>query len=138
MATSPVFAATVNYGSGVLDSTHGVDATNRDGSGSTTAAPVTFFTAGSSGSKVEEILVKATVDPADCVILIFIHDGSNFRLFDEFDIGNPAAGSATVAAYREVRSYPNLVLKSGYTLRAVVTAAPTTGAIHVQCFGGDY
>lgn len=138
MATAPAFAATPNTAAGVLDATHGVDATNRDGSGAATAAPVTFWTAGASGSKCEEILVKATVDPADSIVLIFIHDGSNFRLFDEFDLGNPAAGSATVTAYRESRSYPNLILKTGYTLRAVVTAAPTTGAIHVHGFGGDY
>src|SRR5215475_4971821 len=137
MASNPAFAATPNVGTGVLDATHGVDGTNRDGSGTTTAAPVTFFTAGASGSKVEEIVVKATVDPADSVILLFLHDGSNFRSFDEWDIGNPAAGSTTVAAYRESRTYANLFLPNGWTLRGVVTVAPTTGAIHLLAFGGD-
>jgi hypothetical protein len=137
MASQPAFAATPNNGCAVLG-TNGVDATNRDGSGATTAAPVTVFTAGASGSKIEEIVVKAEVDPADCTILLFLHDGSAFHLWDEWDIGNPAAGSATVASYREARPYDNLILKTGWTLRAVVTAAPTTGKIQVHAFGGDY
>ncbi len=137
MATAPAFAATVNNGVGVLG-TNGVDATNRNGSGTTTAAPVTFFTAGASGSKVEEITVKAEVDPADSIVIIFLHDGAAFHIWEEFDLGNPAAGSATVTAYRETRTYPNLLMKTGWTLRAVVTAAPTTGLIQVHAFGGDY
>ncbi len=59
-------------------------------------------------------------------------------MWDEWDIGNPAAGSATVASYRETRTYENLVLKSGWSLRAVVTAAPTTGKIQVHAFGADF
>lgn len=137
MADIPAFAATPNSGVAVLG-TNGVDATNRDGSGATTAAPVTFFTAGSGGSKVEEIVVKAEVNPADCTILIFAHDGSAFHLFDEWDIGDPATGSATVASYRENRTYENLILKTGWTLRAVVTAAPTSGKIQVFGLGGDF
>lgn len=137
MASSPAFAATANNGAAVLG-TNGVDATNRDGSGATTAAPVTVFTAGASGSKIEEIVVKAEVNPADSTILLFLHDGSAFHIWDEWDIGDPAAGSATVASYREVRTYENLLLKSGWTLRAVITAAPTTGKVQVHAFGGDF
>jgi hypothetical protein len=137
MATDPAFASTVNNGVAVLG-TNGVDATNRDGTGGGAAAPVVAFTAGSSGSKIEEIVIKADVDPADCTILLFLYDGTTFHLFDEWDLGNPAAGSATVASYRESRKYKNLVLKTGWSLRAVVTAAPTTGKIRVHAFGGDY
>jgi hypothetical protein len=137
MSTSPQFAATVNNGIAVLG-TNGVDATNRDGSGATTAAPVSGFSAGASGSKVEEIVVKAQTDPADCTILIFLYDGSTHYLYDEWDIGNPAAGSATVASYREARQYENLVLKTGWSVRFVVTAAPTTGKIYCHVMGGDF
>lgn len=136
-ATAPAFAATVNSGAAVLG-TNGVDATNRDGSGATTAAPVTVFTAGASGSKIEEITVKAEKDPADSTLLLFLHDGSAFHLWDEWDLGDPATGSATVASYRETRTYDNLVLKSGWTLRAVITAAPTSGKVQVCAFGGDF
>jgi hypothetical protein len=137
MASSPAYAATTNVGCAVLG-TNGVDATNRDGSGATTAAPVTVVTAGSSGSKFEEIVVKAEKDPADCTILLFLYDGSAFHLFDEWDIGDPATGSATVASYREARGYDNLVIPNGWSLRAVVTAAPTSGKIHVFAFGADF
>ncbi len=137
MSNYPAFAATPNAGVAVLG-TNGVDGTNRDGSGSTTAAPVTFFTAGSSGSKIDEIVVKAEVNPADCVIMLFLHDGSAFHAYEEWDIGDPATGSTTVAAYREVRTYDNLVLPTGWTARAVVTVAPTTGKIQVFGFGGNF
>lgn len=138
MASSPAFAATPKNGVAVLG-TNGVDATNRDGSGATTAAPVTVVTAGSSGSKFEEITVKAEVNPADCTILLFLHDGSAFHLWDEWDIGDPATGSATVSSYRETRTYENLILmSSSWSLRAVVTAAPTTGKIQVHAFGADF
>ncbi len=137
MATQPAFASTPAIGVAVIG-TNGVDGTNRNGSGATTAAPVTVITAGSSGSKIEEITVKAEVDPADSTVLLFLHDGSAFHLWDEYDIGNPAAGSVTVASYRETRTYENLILESGWSLRAVITAAPTTGLVQVFAFGGDY
>lgn len=137
MATTPAFASTPNNGVAVLG-TNGVDATNRDGTGGTTAAPVVALTAGASGSKVEEIVIKADTDPADCTILIFLYDGATHHLFDEWDIGNPAAGSATVSSYREARRYTNLVIKSGWSVRFVVTAAPTTGKIRAHCFGADF
>ncbi len=126
----------MNVGVAVLG-TNGVDATNRDGSGATTAAPVTILTGGTNGTIVPEIVVKAVVDPADSTILIFLHDGSNFYLWEEFDIGNPAAGSATVASYREVRNYDNCFVKNGWTIKAVVTAAPTSGKINVIGMGLD-
>jgi hypothetical protein len=137
MATDPAFASTVNNGVAVLG-TNGVDATNRDGTGAGAAAPVAVLTAGGSGSKIEEIVVKADKQPADSTILLFLYDGTTHHLWDEWDIGAPAAGSATVNSYRESRSFANLVLKSGWSLRAVVTAAPTSGKIRVHAFGGDY
>ncbi len=128
MAAAPAFAATPHNGAvaSVVDATKaGVSAAS-------------VFVAGASGSKIEEITVKADGDPADCTVCLYLYDGSAYWLWDEWDIGNPAAGSTTVAAYRETRTYENLILKSGWTLRVTHTVATTSGSIFVHAFGGDF
>jgi hypothetical protein len=130
MASTPGFAATPRAAAASVSTAN----TNRDGTGTI----ATIFTAGASGSKIEEIVVKADANPADCTIVFYLHDGSAYHVFDEWDIGDPAAGSATIASYREARCYDNLVLPSGWSLRASITVAPTSGAVQVLAFGGDY
>lgn len=107
--------------------------TNRDGTGTI----VDIVTAGADGARIDEIVIEATNDPADCIVTIFIYNGSAYFLFDEFDIGNPAAASTTVAAYRESRLYNNLVLAGGYKLAAAITVAPTAGVVNVWALGGQ-
>lgn len=130
MAASPIFVGTPVIWAGKLDTAN----TNRDGTGTI----VTLGSAGASGSRIDEIVVKADADPADCTVVFYLYDGSTYYVFDEWDIGNPAAGSATVASYRESRLYENLVLPSGWSLRASITAGLTAGKMHVTAFGGDF
>ena len=108
--------------------------TNRDGTGTI----ATILTAGSNGTAIEEIVVKADGNPADSTIVFYLYDGSAYHVYDEWDIGDPAAGSATVASYRESRLTPNLKLPSGWSLRASITVAPTAGLVQVIALGGDY
>jgi hypothetical protein len=96
------------------------------------------FTAGSSGSKINEIVLKATGDPADSIVTIFLYDGSSYWLFDEFDLGDPAAASTTVTGFRASRTYENLVLPSGWSVRAAITVALTGGVVNVVVLGGDF
>lgn len=130
MASSPAFAATPRNAAVSVSTAN----TARDGTGTI----ATVFTAGASGSKIEEIVVKADADPADSTIVFYLYDGSNYHVWDEWDIGNPAAGSTTVASYREARTYDNLILQSGWSLRASITVALTAGAVQVHAFGGDF
>lgn len=130
MAASPVFVGTPAIGVNDVSTAN----TNRDGTGTIE----TIFTAGTDGSRVEEIVCKATGDPADSVVTIFLHDGSTYYLFDEFDLGNPAAASTTVEGYRVSRTYENLVLPNGWSVRAAITVALTSGVINVFCLGGDF
>jgi len=130
MASSPAFAATINNGAASVS----VANANRDGTGTI----ATILTAGASGSKIEEIVVKADGNPADSTIVFYLHDGSNYHVFDEWDIGDPAAGSTTVVSYREARTYENLLIKTGWSLRASITVAPTSGLVQVHAFGGDF
>lgn len=129
MATGPAFAATPRIGAVTVSTAN----TARDGTGTI----ATVITAGSSGTKINEVVLKATDNPADSVVTLFVYDGSTYFLFDEVDLGDPAAASTTVTGYRTSVSYANLILPSGWSLRAAITVALTAGVINVIALGGD-
>lgn len=108
--------------------------TNRDGTG-TIATVITGVTA---GTRIERVVLKATGDPADSVVTLFLHDGTTAHLYDEFDLGNPGAASTTVEGIRIEKAYRDLILPSAsWSLRAATTVALTAGVIKVFAFGAD-
>lgn len=130
MATNPSFIGTPRIGVGSVSTAN----TNRDGTG--TIADV--ITGAATGTRILEVVVKSDGDPADCTVTLYLNDGVTSHIFDELDLGNPAAGSATVASYRGTLTYANLVLPSAsWKLQAAITAAPTAGAVKVIALGGD-
>ena len=130
MAVAPTYAATPTIGFGSISTAN----TNRDGTGTI----VDVLTGGSSGTKINEIALQATGDPADSIVTLFLYNGTTYLLFDEVDLGNPAAASTTVAGYRTVKLYDNLVLpSSSWKLAAAITVALTSGAINVFALGAD-
>ena len=131
MASAPAFTATPRIGFGSVSTAN----TNRDGTGTI----VDILTGVAAGTKVNEVVLKATGDPADSIVTLFIHDGTSYRLFDEVDLGDPAAASTTVTGYRTTRTYDNLILpSSSYKLAAATTVALSSGAINVFALGGDF
>lgn len=130
MATQPAFASTPRLGYGSVSTAN----TARDGTGTI----VDVLTGVAAGTRIFEIVLKATGDPADSVVTIFIHDGTSYRLYDEFDLADPAAASTTVTGYRISRKYDNLVLpSSSHKLAAAITVALTSGVINVFAHGAD-
>lgn len=129
LTPTPAFAVTPKIGVVAVSTAN----TNRDGTGTI----ATVLSAGAAGTKVLEIALQATGDPADSTVTIFIHDGSSYWLFDEFDLNNPTAASTTVAGYRVSRRYENLVLPTGYSLRAAITVALTSGVVNVFALAAD-
>lgn len=131
MASTPNFTGTPRVTVASVSTTN----TNRDGTGTI----VDVMTGAASGTKIQEIVIKSTGDPADSIVTLFLNDGTTNWLYDEIDLGNPAAGSATVTAYRTVAQYANLVLpNASWKLRAAITAAPTAGVVNVIATGGDF
>lgn len=128
MASAPSFASTPRV-AGASVATN----TARDGTGTIT----TVLSAGSGGTKINEVVVKSTGQPADSVVTLFLFDGTSYYLFDEIDLGAPTAGSNTAAAYRTSVRYDNVVLPNGWSLRAAVTVAATSGAVLVIALAGD-
>jgi hypothetical protein len=131
MAAAPSFTSTPRIGIGQVSTAN----TNRDGTG--TIVDVLSAVGVTAGVKVFEVVVKSQGDPADSVVTLFLHDGTNYRLFDEIDLGDPAAASTTVVGYRLSTSYSYLVLPDGWKLCAAITVAPTAGVVNVIAFGGD-
>lgn len=131
MAAGPAFASAPIAAAASVSTAN----TNRDGTG--TIATI-FTNASPNGCRIDEIVIKADGNPADSTVVIYLHDGTNYHVFDEFDIGDPAAGSTTVASYREARTYTNLVLPNGWSIRASITVALTAGLMQVFCFGGYF
>jgi len=131
MASTPAFTSTPRIGRASVSSANA----NRDGTGTI----VDVITGASTGTKIIEVVIKASAQPADSIITLFLTDGSATYIFDEVDIGAPAAGSTTVTSYRSSVLYSNLVLPSAsWKLQAAVTVAPTSGVINVIALGGDF
>lgn len=130
MASSPAFAVTPRIGVAAVSTAN----TARDGSGTI----VDILAGAASGTRVHELVVKATDNPADSIVTIFIYNGSAWFIFDEFDLADPAAGSTTVTSFRERRVYDNLVLPSAsWKVGAAITVALTGGTMSVFAFGAD-
>lgn len=130
MASSPAFAATVNVGSGLVPGT-------ADTSLTAPTNVTTIFTAGSNGSKIEEIICQGVGTTVAGIVNVFRHDGSTYHLIDQFII-NAITSSTTAAAFRLTKTYANLVLESGDTLRVTVTVAGDVSLLKVTALGGDF
>lgn len=135
MATTPAYAATVNNGAALL----GTAETDLQSPAQTS----TILTAGASGTKIEEIDVQASksgsliATTVAGLVYLFLYDGSNYRLFDTIAVTATTA-STTVAPFRLSKVYNNLVLKSGWSLRASQSIAGNASILECQAFGGDY
>jgi len=130
MAASPTYASTPRIGVANFSTAN----TARDGTGTI----VDILTGVAAGTRVERIVMKATGDPADSVATIFLNNGTSYFLFDEVDLGNPAAASNTVESWRFEKAYSDLILPSAsWKLAMAITVALTSGVIVGWAFGAD-
>ena len=131
MASTPNFTGTPRIGVASVSTAN----TNRDGTGTI----VDIITGVAAGTKINEVVIKSTGNPADSIVTLFVYDGTTSWLFDEVDLGDPAAASATVTGYRINVFYDNLILpSSSHKLQAAITVAPTAGVVNVFALGGDF
>lgn len=87
--------------------------TARDGTGTI----VTVFTAGASGSRIEDIVLTATVTTTAGAVRLFLHDGTTARLWKEVAVSANTV-SATNNAWTSSLTNQALVLQTGWSLRA--------------------
>lgn len=135
MATDPQFAATPRLGH------------CRPGSAETDLQVPTnasdLLVAGASGSKIEEVLVVASTTGGlvsavvNGLIYLFLHDGTTNFLFDEIAV-LATTPSNTTAPYRTNRVYINLVLPSGWKIRASQSIAGNASLLDIFAHGADF
>lgn len=135
MATAPQYAATVNVGSVLTNAT-------ADTSMTAPTNTATVFTAGASGSRIDQIrIAQVLTTGASGILNIFRHDGSIYHLLDFFSYSATTVSSTATGNLVDIY-VTNLVLKSGDTLRVTNTVASGTGATaathKVTAFGGDF
>jgi hypothetical protein len=101
-----------------------------------------IVTAGASGSKIEEVVVEATTTsliPTTVagLVYLFLYDGATYHLFDVITVAAITA-SSTVPGFRQRNVYANLLIKSGWSLRASQSIAGNASILKVSAFGGDF
>lgn len=131
MATTPAFAATPVAWSGLVPGT-------ADTSLTAPTNVTTLGTAGANGTKIDAIVCQGVGTTVAGVVNIFLYDGSTYHLYDQFLV--PAVTSSTTArAWRQARSYTDLVLPSNsWSLRTTVTVAGDVSLVKVTATGGSF
>lgn len=94
-----------------------------------------LFVAGTNGSRIDRIRVKATATTTNGMVRIWIYSGSgNAQLLFEIPV-TALTPSATVASFDTYLNVDMENLPSGYTLYATTEKAE---AFNVMAFGGDW
>jgi hypothetical protein len=116
MSTSAQYASTVRTASAALSAAN----TNRNGTGTI----VSVFSAGASGSRIDDIYIVANATVTAGVVRLFISDGTNIRLWQEILVT-----ATTPSTTQQVWSYTllnqALILASGWSLQASTNNAET-------------
>jgi hypothetical protein len=127
MASSPVFAVTPRIGMAELS----VANTNRDG---VTGTYVDVITGASTGTRIAEIVIQASVTTTAGMVRLFVTDGVTTRMFDEVSVV-AATVSATVKGARLSTTYNNLILPNQNW--KIIASTHNAHSINVFALGAD-
>jgi len=127
MATTAQYAATARTATTSVSTAN----TNRNGTGTI----ATVFTAGSSGSRIDDIFIVATGTTTAGVVRLFVNDGTTSWLWQEIIV--PAiTPSTSVAVFSAALLNQSLILEDGYSLRASTNNAETFNILVTRA--GDF
>lgn len=126
MATTPSFAATPRFSAAAISTA--------DTSRTAPTNVGTVFTAGSSGSRIDEVWITATGTSTANIVRLFVYTGTTYYLLEEVPI-TAITPSQSVSSFTTTLTFNTLVLPSGHSLRATTDAAES---YHVIAFGGDF
>lgn len=127
MATAPQFAATPKASAVILAAT-------ADTSRTAPTTVGTVFTAGASGSRIDEVWITAVGNSTANQVRLFLYNGTTYYLLKEVLIAAITA-SASVSSFTTTVIFNNLVLPSGWSLRATTNNAESYA---VTALGGDF
>ena len=127
MASNPVFAVTPRIGM----TTVSVANTNRDG---VTGTYEDLIIGASTGTRIAEIVIQATVTTTAGMIRLFITDSVTTKMFDEVSVA-AATVSATVKGTRVSTTYNNLILPNNNW--KIIASTHNAHIIDVFALGAD-
>jgi hypothetical protein len=127
MATDPQFATTPRLAQVQISTAN----TGRDGTGTLG----TLIAGVATGTKIEEIRIVATGTTTAGMVRMFLDDGANIRLLDEFAV-YAATPSGTVGAFQIARRYDNLILPS--TAHVLKFGTHNAETFNVFAHGADF
>jgi hypothetical protein len=127
MSTSAQYAATPRTAVAQATTAN----TARDGTGTL----ATVFTAGASGSRIDDITITATGTTTAGMVRLFLHDGTTARLWREVAV-SAITPSATVSPFSSLLGNLALVLQTGWSLRASTHNAETFNVLVTRA--GDF
>ena len=130
MTGTPNYASALNVDSGIAPATLDISLTAPSNT-------TTVFTAGASGSRVEEITVQGLGTTVAGVLNLFLVRSASYKLIDQFLI-TAVTSSATAIAFRTSRQYANLLLESGDTLAIATTVAANQSMTQTTVWGEDF
>jgi hypothetical protein len=126
MANQPVFAIAPRIGLGQVSTAN----TNRDGTGTI----ATILTGASTGTRINQIVIEGIATTTAGMVRIYFNDGTNTRLFDEFQVVANTVSASSVA-YRASKTYDSLILpNASWSVRASTHNAET---FNIFIFGAD-
>ena len=128
MASTPAFASTPKASAVVLAAT-------ADTSRTAPSTVGTVFTAGASGSRIDEVWITGVGSSTTAnQVRLFLYNGSTYYLLREVLI-SAITPSASVSAFTTTVVFNNLVLPTGWSLRATTNNAESYA---VTALGGDF
>lgn len=129
MATVPAYAATPVAWAGLVPST-------QDTSWTAPTHVTTLGSAGTNGTKVNQIDVIAAGTVVAGLVNVFAYDGSAYHLVESVQVA-AYTSSATAAPPKLTYVYDNLVLPNGWSLRVSNTVAGNVSLVEVNAFGAS-
>lgn len=128
MAANPAFAATPKIAATAISTAN----SNRDGTGTIG----TVYTGGTNGSRIDNVIIKATGTTTAGMVRLFVHNGSSYFLVTEIYVP-PMTASATVSTFETQFVFENglILASSSWSLRASTEKGETFNVIAI---GGDF
>lgn len=133
MPSRPAYAATPVMGFGQVSTAN----TNRDGTGTI----VDILQGVAPSTQVFEVVVDAQVTTTAGMVRLYLHNGTNYRLFDEIVVPAITVAAGT-AGFRGVRQYRNLWLPpisaGSATYYKLAASTHNAEAMNVYAFGANF
>lgn len=134
MASTPQYVASYKIGNGI--------ASVAESSFTTPTNTVTVFTAGANGSRIDDINLTATGISVASQVRLYIYNGTTYSFLKDVPVSAVTPSNSLSAFNSALCSQYNpeilpILLPSGYSLRAAVSVAQTSGGINITAKGGD-